>query len=58
MNMDDNNYVDFEEARPEKKNNRTILIIAGVVVLLCCCCAVGGYALWTWGDQLVQALGF
>ena len=22
MNMEDNNYVDFEEAQPEKKNNK------------------------------------
>jgi flagellar basal body-associated protein FliL len=54
--MDDNNYVDFEEAKPEKKNNKTIIIIAVVAVVLCCCCVVGGYALWTYGDQLVQGL--
>ena len=56
MNMEDNNYVDFEEAKPEK-NNKTVIIIAGVAVLLCCCCVVGGYLLWTFGDQILQAFG-
>jgi len=58
MNMDDNNYVDFEEAKPEKKKNTTIIIIVAAVVVLCCCCAVSGWALWTYGDQLTSALGF
>jgi hypothetical protein len=57
MNMDDNNYVDFEEAVPEKKPNRTVIIVASVVLVLCCCCVAGGWALWTFGDQLVNALG-
>ena len=31
MNMDDNNYVDFEEAQPEKKYNKKTIIIIAVV---------------------------
>lgn len=55
MNMDDNNYVDFEEAKPEKDNKRTIIIVAVVAVVLCCCCVVagvGGKWLWDNGDTL------
>jgi hypothetical protein len=56
MNMEDNNYVDFEEAQPEKKDNKkTIIIIAVVAVVLCCCCAVIA-AGWQFGDQIVQGL--
>lgn len=57
MNMDDNNYVEFEEAKPEKGNRKTIIIVAAVAVVLCCCCGVlvAGYY---YGDQILQALGF
>jgi len=54
MNMDDNNYVEFEEAKPEKDNKRTVLIVAAALVVLCCCCIAVGYGLWTWGDSIVQ----
>jgi hypothetical protein len=56
MNMEDNNYVDFEEAKPEKKSNKTVIIIAVVAVVLCCCCVIGGWVAWSYGDQLVQGL--
>ena len=57
MNMDDNNYIEFEEAKPEKDNRRTILIIAGVVLLVCCCCIVGGYLFYQYlGDPLFEWL--
>jgi len=57
MNMDDNNYVDFEEAKPEKNNRTTIIIVAVVAVLLCCCCATLILG-WNYGDQIVNSLGF
>jgi len=58
MSMDDNNYVDFEEAKPEKDNKKTIIIVAVVAVVLCCCCAViaGGWYLWNNGDSLFQGI--
>jgi len=43
--------------QPEPKKSNTGLIIAVVVVvLLCCCCilAIGGWALWVNGDQLIH----
>jgi len=59
MNMDDNDYVEFEEAKPEKDNRRTILIVAGALVLVCCCCVFLAYGLYNWwGDAIVQWLGF
>lgn len=58
MNMDENNYVEFEEAKPEKNNKKTILIVAGALVVLCCCCAFVAYGMYNWwGDSIVQALG-
>ena len=55
MNMDDNNYIEFEEAKPEKDNRKTILIIAGVVLVLCCCCIVGGYLFYQYlGDPFIE----
>ena len=57
MNMDDNNYVDFEEAKPEKNNLTTIIIVAVVAVLLCCCCATLLLG-WNYGDQILNAVGF
>lgn len=59
MNMDENNYVDFEEAQPEKKSNRTLIIVIAVVaVVICCCCIGAGWALWTYGDSFVQNFNF
>lgn len=57
MNMDDNNYVDFEETQPEKDNRTTIIIVAVAAVVLLCCCAliVAG---WFLGDSIIKALGF
>ncbi|MFN2144158.1 MAG: hypothetical protein ACK2T7_02345 [Anaerolineales bacterium] len=57
MSMDDNNYVDFEEAKPEKDNKKTIIIVAVVAVVLCCCCALV-IAGWQFGDQILQAVGY
>lgn len=57
MNMDDNNYVEFEEAKPEKDNRRTIIIIAASVVALCLCCIISGYVFYQFlGDPLVRWL--
>ncbi len=43
---------------PAKKNNTTIIIIVVVVLLLLCCCAGAAiWALWTYGDQIMQELG-
>lgn len=54
MNLDDNDYVDFEEIEPENKNNtRTIIIVVAAVVLLCCCCLVTA---WYGGDYVVNFL--
>lgn len=41
---------------PQKKNTTVIIIAVVAVVVLCCCCAllVGGY---TFGDQILEALG-
>jgi len=59
MNMDDNDYIEFEEAKPEKDNRKIILIIAGAVVLVCCFCAFMTYGLYFWwGDKIVQFFGF
>ena len=60
MNMEDNNYVEFEEAQPEKNNSKTVIIVVAVVVLLCCCCvAVGGGAwLWNNGDAMLNGLAY
>ncbi|HQE94120.1 MAG TPA: hypothetical protein PLH19_15575 [Anaerolineae bacterium] len=44
---------------PKKKNKTLIIIIVIAVVLLLCC--LGGaavYLLWTYGDQILQELGF
>jgi len=57
MNMDDNNYIEFEEAKPEKDNRKTILIISGVVLVFCCFCIVGGYLFYQYlGDPLIEWL--
>ncbi len=50
MNMDDNNFVDFDAA-PPKKSNKTLYIIIGVVAVILCCCCVLGYVGYTYGDQ-------
>jgi len=57
MNLDDNNYVDFEETKPEKDNRRTIIIVAAVLLVVCCCCIGLGYGLWTWGDAIIEWFG-
>lgn len=45
-----------EEAQPADNKRNIILIVAVVVVLLCCCCGIG-YALWTYGDTILETLG-
>ena len=44
-----------EPLEQPKKNNTGIIIAVVVVVLLCCCCigALGGWWLWSNGDQLL-----
>lgn len=43
---------------PVKKNNTTIIIIVVVALLLLCCCAgVAIWALWTYGDLIMEQLG-
>ena len=59
MNMDENDYVEFEEVKPEKDNRRTILIVAGAIVLVCCCCVFMAYGFYNWwGDAIIRWLGF
>lgn len=41
---------------PKKKNTTWIIILVVVFVLLLCCCT-SVYLLWTFGDQLLAALG-
>ncbi len=41
---------------PPKKNNTPLIIGAVVVVVLCCCCLFAVLA-YTYGDQVMQALG-
>lgn len=40
-----------------KNSNRTMIIIGVVVVVLLCCCCIGVGLAWTYGDQVIQALG-
>jgi len=43
---------------PVKKNNTTIIIIVVVALLLLCCCAGAAvWALWTYGDLIMEELG-
>ena len=42
---------------PEKKKNNTLLIIGIVAIVLCCCVIAFGFAAWTYGDQVMNALG-
>ena len=55
---DQNPSMDFNPGPvPTKKNNRTLIIVIVVVIVLCCCVvgAVGGYWLWTNGDNLLRS---
>jgi peptidoglycan/LPS O-acetylase OafA/YrhL len=57
MNMDDNNFVEFEEAKPEKDNRKTVIIVAAAVILVCCCCILAGYLSYQYlGDPFVNWL--
>lgn len=39
-----------------KKNNKTLIIVIVALVVICCCCAaIGG--LYSFGDQIMNALG-
>ncbi len=43
---------------PAKKNKTLIIIIIiAAVLFLCCCVVAAGYLLWTYGDQILYALG-
>jgi len=39
---------------PKRSNTTAIIITVVVLAVLCCCCAilVGGWYLWTYGDQI------
>lgn len=41
---------------PKKKNTVWIIVLVVSFLLLCCCCT-SAYLLWTYGDQLMAALG-
>jgi len=40
-----------------KKTNKTLIIAVVVVLVLCCCCVAIGALGWTFGDQIIEALG-
>ncbi len=40
-----------------KKTNKTLIIAVVVVLVLCCCCLVIGGLGWSFGDQIIEALG-
>jgi hypothetical protein len=40
-----------------KKSTNTWLIVGIVLVVLCCFCLIAGGLLWTYGDQILRALG-
>ncbi len=39
------------------KSNKTLIIVVVVVLVLCCCCLAIGALGWTFGDQIIEALG-
>ena len=41
----------------DPKSNKTIIIVVVVVLVLCCCCLAIGALGWTFGDQIIEALG-
>ena len=46
----------FAPPPEQKKSNRTLIIVIVVLVVLCCCCVagVGGWYLYTYGDQMLN----
>ncbi len=43
---------------PEQpRRSNTWIIILVVVLVLCCLCVIGGWAAWTYGDQVIRMLG-
>lgn len=42
---------------PKNNTTKIIIIVVVVLIVLCCCCSIGGYLLWTYGDQLANSLG-
>jgi hypothetical protein len=54
MNED---FISVEEPQPTG-SNRTIIIIAVVAVVVLCCCCLTLYAAWTYGDLILENLGF
>jgi hypothetical protein len=60
MNLEENEFIEFDEVEePKNDNRRTILIVAGAVLLVCCCCVASVYIFYQYlGDPLVNWLGF
>jgi hypothetical protein len=54
MNED---FITTEEAQPTRDNRNIIIIAVVAVILLCCCCSML-YAAWTWGDLLLEYIGY
>lgn len=48
-----------DQSAPKKGGNTGIIIAVVVVLLLCCCCifGIGGWYLWSNGDQLIKSSG-
>jgi hypothetical protein len=40
------------------KSNRNMIIGVVVALVLCCCCVIFIALGWTFGDQILQSLGF
>lgn len=46
------------EPQKNNRNRNIILAVVGVSLLLCCCCVVFVGLAWTYGDQILNLLGF
>ena len=42
---------------PQNNTKKIVLIVVIVLVVLCCCCVVSTGLLYTFGDQLMSAMG-
>ena len=50
-----NSSYNFEP--PKSNTKKIVLIVVIVLVVLCCCCAISTSLLYTFGDQLMSAMG-
>lgn len=58
MNLTEDNGADFiTDQQPPSDNRRKIIIAAAAAVVILCCCCGFLYAGWTFGDQVIEALG-